>query len=86
MFSLLTMKRTQRQRSEADRHIQRKFAEIAENGGVEISEAQLQSSRDENLLEASGHDFDARKFSAASVDILIGTFFFEIFDINFPWF
>ena len=48
--------------------------EIDENGGVEIAEASLQSNRDENFLGPSGHDFDARKFSAASVDILIGEY------------
>merc|ERR1739838_30129 len=41
------------------------------NGGIEISEAAMQSNRDENYLGPSEHDFDARKFSAASVDILI---------------
>ena len=30
------------------------------------------SSRDEDLLDPSDGDFDRRKFSAASVDILIG--------------
>ena len=34
----------------------------------------MQSNRDENYLGPSEHDFDARKFSAASVDILIGKF------------
>lgn len=47
---------------------------IDENGGIEVSEAAFQSNRDENYLGPSGHDFDARKFSAASVDILIGKF------------
>ena len=33
------------------------------------------SSRDEDLLDPSDGDFDRRKFSAASVDILIGETF-----------
>ena len=51
-------------------------AEISEdsNGGIELPEAQYseRSNRDDLLDTPNNHDFDARKFSAASVDVLIG--------------
>merc|ERR1711990_1226113 len=43
--------------------------EISENGQeVELNDM---SSRGDDFLTEPGHDFDARKFSAASVDVLI---------------
>ena len=54
--------------------------EISENGQeVELNDM---SSRGDDFLTEPGHDFDARKFSAASVDVLIGEILIYLLDIS----